>query len=174
MAFQTAIQFQAGLGVVGEIFDNGPHRAQPFSLVSGSAANNVIGRAFTVTSEGVAAAGGTGVFAGILANPKVYASLGTSSGTLEPTLTLPNNSLAELVTEGQMIVSLPDAAAIGDLVVFDTAGSTPGALSTIEPGDDLPVGKAFANAVVTRFTVTAAGLAVIQLNTVPVPPVPAA
>jgi hypothetical protein len=173
MTFQTTVNFNLGLGVVGELFDNGPYRAQPYILNSADAADNVVGRAFTVDSEGVAEAGGTGAFAGILANPKVYSLQGDSDNTLDASLTLPNAVIAEFVTEGQMIVSLPSSAAIGDIVVYDTAGSNPGTLSTIAPGADLPVGKAFAHARVVRFTVSAAGLAVIELNTVATEPVPA-
>jgi hypothetical protein len=173
MTLQTSVNFNTGLGVVGEIFDNGPYRAQPYILNSTDAGDNVIGRAFTVDSEGVAEAGGTGVFAGILANPKVMPLQGDSNGTLNPSLTLPNGQIGEFVTEGQMIVALGASAAIGDIVVFDTAGSNPGTLSTIAPGADLPSGKAFAHAKVTRFTVAAAGLAVIELNTVATEPVPA-
>jgi hypothetical protein len=68
---------------------------------------------------------------------------------------------------GTFIVTLPDAAAIGDLVVYD---NTTGAISTISPGDDLPVGKSFAYAMVTDRTVSGAGLGVITLTpTLPIP-----
>lgn len=131
MAFQSTVSLAQGFGVVGELFTDAPHRAAPYNLVSADAAYNVFGRAFTVSSEGVAAAGGTGVFAGILANPKTHASYGTTAaGTLAPTLTLSNNVVAGLVEMGEMIVSLPDAAAIGDKVTYDT---TTGALSTLAP-----------------------------------------
>lgn len=166
MAFQTAVQFFQGLGIPGELYDDGPHRAQPYTLVSADATYNVFGRAFSITSEGIAAAGNTGsaVFAGILINPKTSALIGDSTGTLNPSLTLPNNAVAQLLIEGAIVVSLPAAAAIGDLVIYD---NTTGALSTITPATALPMGKSSAFAVVDRFTVSGAGLAVIRVLDVP-------
>jgi hypothetical protein len=171
MAFQSSVFLAQGFGVPGELYTDGPHRAESFILESASAAYNIIGAtAFTVTNEGIAAAGGTGVFAGILVNPKVYATSGTVSGALAPTLTLPNETQAELLTMGSIVVTLPAAAAIGDSVIYD---NTTGALSTIAPGADLPSGKTFANAVVDYYTVSAAGLAVITLSPALVIPQPA-
>ena len=130
MPFQSSVNIALGAGVVGDVSFESPSRATPYVLSSADASYNVVGRAFTVSSEGVAAAGGTGIFAGILANPKVYPLQGTSAGTLTPTLTLPNNATAELVTMGDMYTYLPAAANIGDLVAYDT---TTGALSTTAP-----------------------------------------
>jgi hypothetical protein len=164
MSFQSAVQLQQGFGVPGEMFTNGPYRAQSFIINSASAAYNIIGAtAFTLTSQGLAAAGGTGVYVGILANPKVAPLQGTSSSVLTPTLTLPNYAQADIVSMGSLIVTLPAAAAIGDYVIFD---NTTGALSTITPGTAVPSGKTLANAVVDYFTVTGAGLAVITLSSV--------
>lgn len=172
MAFQSTVSIQMGAGVVGELFNDGPHRAQPFTVVSANAANNVIGRAFTKTSEGFAQAGNGGAlgFAGILVNPKAQALYGTQAGgTLAPSLTLANNQLGEILSMGSIWVNLPAPAAIGDKVVYDT---TTGALSTIAPSANLPAGTAFANAVVDFFTVTAAGPAVITLSPVLTVPTP--
>ncbi len=159
MGFQSTVRLQQGFGVVGELMLDGPVRAAPYTLVSADASYNVVGRAFTVTSEGVAAAGGSGVFAGILVNPKHYASYGTAAGgTLAPTLTLANNALGECLNMGEIIVSLPGAAAIGDAIKYNT---TTGILGTGAPG----AGEAAVpNAVVSRFTVSGAGLAVIRLT----------
>lgn len=170
MAFQNAVFLQQGFGVTGELFNNSPVISDSYILTSLDASYNVVGRGFSVSSEGVAAAGNVGgllPFAGILANPKVYPSFGTSSDTLAPTLTLPNYINAELVTMGKLVVTLPAAALINDLVVYD---NTTGILSTISPGAALPVGKSFAYAQVCNYTITAAGLAVIQLiPTLPIP-----
>lgn len=130
MAFQSTVNTSVAAGVVGDPAFEGPVRSQPYVLNSADAAYNVIGRAFTVDSEGVAKAGGTGVFAGILANPKVYPLRGDTSGTLNPVLTLPNAAKGELVTMGELFVALPAAANIGDRVAYDT---TTGALSTTAP-----------------------------------------
>jgi structural protein gp24 len=171
MPFQSTVAFNQGFGIAGELFDDSPYRAEPFTIVSDDATNNVFGRAFTVTAseQGIAQAGGTGVFAGFLINPKGNTTSGTvSGGSLAPTLTIPNQTEAEILNFGCIIVSLPDAAEIGDLVMYDT---TTGELSTISPGDTIPVGTAFANAVVDRFRLTSSGLAVIRVSDVPVPPV---
>ena len=88
--FQSVVYPQRALGVPGEIFFAGPNRTRSVILNSASAAYNVIGAtALFVTASAVgtlpnqpetAAAGGTGVFAGILAAPKTYASYGSSTG----------------------------------------------------------------------------------------------
>ena len=159
MAFQSTVSTAQGFGVVGEVAFDGPTRAQPYVLVSADASYNVVGRAFTVTSEGVAAAGGSGVFAGILVHPKHYASYGTAvGGPLAPTLTLANNATGELLTMGEIVVALPGAAAIGDAVKYNT---TTGILGTGTPG----AGEAAVpNAKVSHYTVSGAGLAVITLT----------
>jgi hypothetical protein len=161
MTFQSSVALQQGFGVSGDLFNDGPRRAESCILVSADASYNVFGRAFTKTSEGIAAAGGTGVFGGILVTPKVQPLQGTTGGTLTPTLTLPNYAQAELLTMGSIVVTLPAAAAIGDLVVYD---NTTGELSTITPGSALPVAHSFAFAFVDYFTVAAAGLAVITVT----------
>lgn len=134
--FQTNINIELGFGIPGSLYDDGPIRSAPFALNSASAAYNVIGAtAFTVSSSdpgdnsgsAVAAAGGSGIFAGILMNPKVYATSGPSTGALDPTMTLPNYFIAELLTMGDIIVTIPGPASIGDLVAYDL---TTGKLST--------------------------------------------
>lgn len=138
-AFQTTVNVQLAFGVPGALYDDSPVRSAPWTLVSANAAYNIIGAtAFTATtadpgtaaSSGVAAAGGTGQFVGVLANDKVYATSGTTAGALNPTLTLPNQTLGELVTMGHLIVTLPGPANLGDLVSYDV---TTGALSTYAP-----------------------------------------
>lgn len=139
MSFQSTVNFERGFGVPGEIFLSGPTRAQPVILESADAAYNIVGAtALTTVSGGtdadpnlpvIAKAGGTGAFAGILANPKVYASFGTvSGGPLAPTLTLPNEINAEGLTMGQMVVTLENSADVGDIVAYDT---TTGKLSAL-------------------------------------------
>lgn len=142
MSFQQVININAGFGVIGEIYFTGPVRAAPYNLVS-TPQLNTIGYAFTVTAggnpdpttgsplAGTAMVGGTGVFAGILSNPKVYALGGTAlGGPLAPTLVLPDNTIGELVIMGEVVVNLPGPANVGDLVTYDT---TTGALNSIAP-----------------------------------------
>lgn len=136
MGFQTQVNIQLAFGIPGALYDDSPVRATPWELNSSQAGYNIIGStAFTAISadpgdssgSGVAKAGGTGVFVGILANSKVYATSGTSTGALTPTLSLPNFTIGELITMGHLIVALPGPASIGDQVCFD---ATTGAIST--------------------------------------------
>lgn len=164
MTFQSQVNLAMGLGVIGELFSDGPTRAAPFILDSADAAYNVVGRAFTVKSEGVAQAGGAGTLplAGILIHPKAYALQGAAAGALAPTLTLANDVVGEFLTMGEIIVTLPGAAAIGDYVVYNT---TTGVLATTADPETPGAGNALLpNARVTRFTVSGAGLAVITLT----------
>lgn len=162
-AFQSTVSLNQGFGVPGELFNDGPRRAQSFIINSALASYNVFGRGFSITAEGKAAAGnsGTAQFAGILVNPKGSASRGDGTDPLNPTLTIQNQAQGECLTMGSIVVSLPATAAIGDLVVYD---DTTGILSTITPSTPLPAGKSPAYARVDYFTVSGAGLAVITLD----------
>lgn len=124
-AFQQSVETSLGFGIVGELFLDGPVRCSPWTLIS-DPHDNTIGNAFTVVSEGVAAVGGSGVFGGILVNPKEYARFGTVGDPLGATLVLPENSIGQLLDMGQIIVDLNGVANIGDLVDYNT---TTGALS---------------------------------------------
>lgn len=175
--FQSSVGNNLGAGVVGELYLEGPLRAQPGLLASAAAANNVIGRAFTIVNPGTGSfetandptapdvgAGGTGVFAGILANPKVYSNPGTAAGgTLAANTTLPNTTVVELVQQtAGMFVLLPAAFAPGDWVFFNQAT---GALTSAAPGTATPGGSTrLPGGRVERFASAAAGLAVISFD----------
>lgn len=177
MSFQSSVAANIAFGVVGEIYLDGPMRAQPAKLDSADAANNVVGRAFTIADDGTAsfetgadpkpitvAAGGTGVFAGILANPKNYVLAGTSAGgTLAPSMTLPDQTIVELIQEcAGLIVALPAAAAVGDWVYWTNAT---GILTTTAPGAAAPAASTrLPGGRVERFESAAAGLGVISFN----------
>lgn len=128
MGFQTAVNVQLAFGIPGALYDDSPVRSTPWELNSASAAYNIIGAtAYTATTAdpgdssaaGVAAAGGTGQFVGILANNKVYATSGPATGALNPTQSLPNFTIGELVTMGHLIVALPGPANLGDKLSYD-------------------------------------------------------
>lgn len=162
--FQSTVNIQNAFGVPGALYDDGPVRAAPYKLNSASAAYNVIGAtAFTVSSpdpgdnsgSAVAAAGGTGAFAGILMNSKVYATSGPASGAIDPTLTLANQTIAKLLTMGDIIVSLPAPASIGDLVCYD---QTSGKLGTFAKA------ASFTGAMATNGVLTVTALTVGQLQ----------
>lgn len=170
MAFQSTVGLVQGFGVVGEVVFGAPRSAQPGILNSTSAANNVVGRVFTIDS-GDAVAGGTGAFLGFLISPKEYASRGTQAGgPLAATLTLANGEIGSFLQQGQILVDVGGTASVGDLVVYDAAT---GILDTIAPDDYLPAGHQYAYAHVTRADVGSNGLAVVSVNYVPTAPVAA-
>lgn len=141
MPFQSTVNIFPAFGVVGELAFDGPLRAAPYNLQS-SGIPNKIGYAFTRTSDAnpdpatdssnaaVARVGGSGLFAGILVNPKSYASFGGSTGPLSPTLVLADYTIGELLIMGEIFVYLPGPAAQGDFVTYDPST---GALNSIAP-----------------------------------------
>ena len=171
-SFQSVVNILAGFGVPGEIFQTAPSVVLSYTLNSSGTPNVVGSTAYTITSQGLAQAGSGGSFgfAGILCNPKVYALYGTSGGALNPTLVLPDQVQAELLTEGILIVAITTEAAIGDYLIYD---DTTGALSTFAPAGTCPTGFSFANGVVSQFTqdTSGGGLAVVQISPI-INPVP--
>lgn len=172
MGFQSTVAALLGFGIVGEFFLDGARRVTPALLDSGSAANNVFGRAFTydsgadgsIGSAPVVVAGGTGVFAGILVNPKSHASYGTSNdGTLAPSLTLPNAVVAEFCNgcDGVIVSFGSDGANVGDWVEFD---QTTGVLAPLAPLSDATAGSTIIDGARVERYDTASGLAVISLT----------
>ena len=177
MTFQSTVSKNIGFGVVGEIFLDGPTRAQPGRLDSASEANNVIGRAFSVKDDATASfetaadpqpldvqAGQSGTFAGILAMPKNYPLYGTTGDSLASTLVLPNDTIVELIQEtAGMIVTLGASCAIGDWLYYTTAT---GVLVTAAPGfANIPASSTrVPGGRVVRYESAAAGLAVVSFN----------
>jgi hypothetical protein len=168
MTFQSTVRTVQTAGIVGEVVFDGPQRAEPKILRSTDADLNIIGRAFTQDPDlspdasNIVVAGGTGVFAGILVNPLVYATGGTAAGALQPTLVLPNETNVEVLVMGTIIVDLSTDANIGDDVHFVEAT---GVLLAVAPGTTPAVGNAVVpNTRVTRQNIPAPGLAYIQLT----------
>lgn len=165
MPFQTTVFPQMGFGVPGQRYDNSPMRALSYTLRSADAAYNIVGATFfSVTSEGIAHAGANAgeLIAGLLVDPEMQALYGTvGGGPLAASMLVPNEKVAACATMGRFVVTLPAAAALGDLVIFD---NTTGAISTITPGSAMPSGKSTANATIIEFLPTAAGLAVIEIQ----------
>jgi hypothetical protein len=176
--FQSTINIWSALGVVGDMAFDGPMRAEPYNLNS-SGTPNIVGNAFTISSggnpdpsgnsalAGTAQVGGSGVFAGILINSKDYASYGTTgtNGPLNPTMTLPDNSIGFLAGMGNFFANLPGPASVGDLVTYDPLT---GNLNSITPTTKFtaaiaPGGSAGTPDVMTVSAVAAGTLAVGQL-----------
>jgi hypothetical protein len=135
-SFQSTVNVQLAGGIPGAFYDDSPERSAPWELVSSNAAYNIIGAtAYTATTadagsgivSGVAAAGGSGQFVGVLSNKNQYANIGTSTGALNPTTALPNYSIGQLTTMGHLWVALPGPANVGDQVCYD---QTTGQIST--------------------------------------------
>ena len=163
--FQSTVNVNLGFGIPGELIVDGPQRVDSLTLDS---TGGTIGLAFTksnstnVTTQGGVV--GTGIlFAGILVNPKAYASYGAVGGApLDPTLFLGPNSQGEFMTMGTICVTLVGAANIGDLVQYNT---TTGVLSTVAPGASATTGNALIpNCVVWNYPTTGTGLAAIRIT----------
>lgn len=162
-AFQSTVNIQLGFGIVGEIIANTPHRADSLTL---DANGGTIGNFFTKSNTtGVATQGGTiasgVVAAGFLVNPKVYATAGAASGSLDPTLALPGNAQGEFLVEGDIVVALAGAANIGDQVVYTIAT---GALAALAPSGTPSAGTAVIDGAVVKTATAAAGLVAIHVN----------
>jgi len=163
--FQSTVNVNLGFGIPGELIVDGPQRVDTLALdVNGG----TIGLAFTKSNTtNVATQGGvvgTGVlFAGILVNPKVYASYGPVVGDpLDPTLYVSPYSQAEFLTMGTIVVTIVGAANIGDLVQYNT---TTGVLSAVAPGSSATTGNALIpNAVVWNYPQSATGLTAIRIT----------
>lgn len=118
---QTQINKNLANGVVGEFYDNSPKKVDTYILESGSV-DNVVGHAYTSSSEGVAVAGGNGIFAGLLVNPKQYANYNISLGA---TNVVANGVQASLSKMGRVWADVGSAGIVGDSIFFD---NTTGAL----------------------------------------------
>jgi hypothetical protein len=161
---QSVVNNQLASVMPGAPYLDGPVQAAGWQLESSGIPNIIGATAFTATSEGLAAAGGTNSFAGILANSKVYASYGTSGGgPLSPTMTLADGAVGELVTmHTGLAVTVTTSWNIGDKLVF--LNST-GALSTLPPGTAVPGGSTLVpNSKMVRFAGAAAGVGVVQFG----------
>lgn len=159
---QQTVFLQQSAGFVGDLYGDFPFSADPYELDSVDETNNVFGNFFTVTSQGIAQAGGTGPVAGFMVDPKDSALRSTGGlNPFTPTLQLPNGSIAAMLTIGKIFVTLPAPCNIGDWVIYDL---TTGELATVAPPGPIPVGFGFAYATVDLFTPSSAGLAVIRVN----------
>jgi len=164
--FQSTVNVNLGFGIPGELIVDGPQRVDSLTLDS---TGGYIGLAFTksnttnIATQGGAITSGSTVFAGILVNPKSYASYGAVGGApLDPTLFLGPNSQGEFMTMGTIVVTLVGAANIGDIVQYNT---TTGVLSAVAPGSSATTGNALIpNCVVWNYPQSATGLAAIRIT----------
>lgn len=150
MSFQQLVRPDQAWGIVGEIRRDGPTRANGYTIdPAATAANCVVGRVFTLdNTTNLVKPGGalsdTVKFAGILANPKVYASVGGATGPLSPTLNVLPGSDGEFVDMGFVAVLSTTVAADGNLLAYDNTtgvisayantGAIPGTSTAIPNG----------------------------------------
>ena len=164
--FQSTVNVNLGFGIPGELIVDGPQRVDSLTLDS---TGGTIGLAFTksnttnIATQGGTITSGSIVFAGILCNPKSYASYGAVGGApLDPTLFLGPNSQGEFMTMGTIVVTLVGAANIGDIVQYNT---TTGVLSAVAPDASATTGNALIpNCVVWNYPQSATGLAAIRIT----------
>lgn len=165
-SFQSVVNINLGFGIPGELIVDGPQRVDQLTIDSNG---GFVGFAFTksnstnIATQGGSITAGSTIFAGILVNPKIYASYGPASGNpLDPTMFLSGNSIGEFMTMGTIVVNLTGAANIGDLVQYNT---TTGALSAIEPGTSATTGNALIpNCVVWNYPIAGAGVTAIRIT----------
>ena len=128
MAGQTSSSFFTAPGIPGGVAVHS--EAQRFVsriINSAGATPNTFGFVYTESTTGdvqldaTAQAGGTGILAGILVQPKAAATFGTTAGgPLAATLNLPDFAAGTLMQMGSVFVALPAATAIGNLVSYNT------------------------------------------------------
>ena len=96
-------------------FTSGSNGVVAFANGADAGAAVVIGRAFTVSSSDnkVVIPGGTGVFAGILVDPKAYPHFGTAGSPLAPTLQLPAGVIGGICSFGHILVTVKAAVYVG-------------------------------------------------------------
>lgn len=126
MAFQTQINRFLAAGIVGEYADDSPRRETGYILTAQKDALNdnaitalpKIACAFTHTDkDGVAIVGGTGVFAGVLVNPKMYVNQANLTASLE----LPDGAQGGLCTMGHVFVKSSTAFEPGYVAAYANA-----------------------------------------------------
>lgn len=127
MAFPSTVISDLVSGIPGEIAFDAPYTGITAILDTTTEANNVFGRAFTYKTESVESvqAGGTGLFAGLMVNPKAHA-INTLAATTD---SVSNGRVAEFCVKGEVYVLLSagTAVTIGDPVFFVNADGTLGA-----------------------------------------------
>jgi hypothetical protein len=126
-----------------------------FGTGTGGTGTYTVSASQTASSTTITGSGNPLVFAGLMANPKEATLWGTTSGTLAPTLVIPDQSQADFLTMGDIVVKVTTACNIGDYLAYNVST---GALSTYAPGASVPSGcLQVPNAVVYRYPITGSG-----------------
>jgi len=161
MAFPSSVISDLVSGIPGEIAFDTPYIGVTALINTTTEANNVFGRALTYRDEAIESVqvGGTGLFAGLLVNPKASA-INSLTATADTVL---NGKAVEACVQGEIYVLLSagTSVTIGDGVYFVNADGTLGA-GTAGAGQ-----TQIANATVVRHNPSAANapsLAVVRLS----------
>lgn len=152
MSFQSTVNVDLNLGVVGDVSLDEPSRVTPVTLAVAGA----LGQFFTVNNQtGQASPGGTltagsVIFGGIGANPKIEPLFGSSAtNPLNPNLNVAAGEQISLLSLGDIIVSIPNAWNEGDFLQYNTMT---GVISTYSPAGAPSGGNAqIPNAIMVRF-----------------------
>lgn len=166
MAFQTQInRFLAG-GIAGEYADDSPRRETGYILTAQKDALNddaitalpKFACAFTHTdTDGVAIVGGTGAFAGVLVNPKMYVNHANLNASLE----LPDGSQGGLCTMGHVFVKSATAFAPGYVAAYANAT---GVISAYASVASIPEGSTQIPAQFIQISGSANDLGILELG----------
>jgi len=177
MGFQTSVNTLTALGVPGQIANEEPTVVDTGLLAA--AGTCTIGFYYTKNADtGIYSPGGDLTAAGtvpggILLGGFEHSTSGATTGPLDPTLNVPNNSTQQFLSVGSVVVNLTGACKLGYKVQYNT---TTGALSAVSNATATPsggnlfvpasttVGGASQGASVIDGVNAAAGLAIIRLS----------
>lgn len=123
---QTSVNKYQVIGVPGEFADDSPSRVTPFACLANSTAQPTVGYVFTQgTADNEAKVGGSGVYLGVLVEPKQYANYNNLNASLE----VKPGTNGEICSMGHIFVKSATAFKPGYLAEYEPAT---GAISAIE------------------------------------------
>lgn len=126
---QTTVNIKQAFGIVGELYDNVPTVSNAFLLKAAAAIGKVAFMKADGTVSGTYDSTNYKTIAGLFVRPKDYASFGSSSGTLSPTLEIPAGQLAQVLSVGRVNVKVMNAAAINDNAYVCTVAAADGSVT---------------------------------------------
>lgn len=159
---QTSVnQFQT-LGVPGEFADDSPKRVAPYAVLANSSAQPTCGYAFTQgASDNQAVVGGTGVFLGILVEPKQYAN----HANLTASLAVNPGTAGEIASMGHIFVKSATSFAPNYVAAF---ANTTGAISAYADASSIPgTSTQIPNAKFIEISGAANAVGILELNPFP-------